>query len=94
MSIGLHIVTINAAGNEILAAKIYAIGRQGERSMSICKYYNSYIPTREEADVFSRFLKENGFYYERSACGEGFHFEVKLATYEVQKVNDFLDTLP
>ena len=57
------------------------------------KYYSfetAFISLRDE---LRRFLKEHGFYYELSGAFGFYHFEILLAPAEVQKVNDFLDSV-
>ena len=41
-------------------------------------------------DNLSRFLKENGIYYELSGCFNGWHFSVKVNTWETERVNAWL----
>lgn len=57
------------------------------------KYYSLYIADRDKADKFSAHLKTNNHYYERSGCGDGFYFCVRLNPDQVSRVNEFLDTL-
>lgn len=42
-------------------------------------------------DNLSRFLKENGIYYELSGCYDGWHFSIKVSTWETEKINAWLD---
>lgn len=57
------------------------------------KWYNVELFDKEEKEKFSRFLKENGVYYECSGCFHGWHFEVKTEPENVEKLNELLENL-
>lgn len=55
-------------------------------------FYNVEL-NHEKADQLKAFLKDNNIYFEPSQCYNLVHFEIKADENEVQKVNNFLDTL-
>lgn len=56
------------------------------------KFYSVEL-NKEDSETLKVFLKSNGIYFEPSACFNLIHFEIKADKDELQKVNDFLDTL-
>ena len=56
------------------------------------KYYSADFP-QKTADKLKVFLKQNNIYFEPSACYNLIHFEVLASPEEIDKVNNFLDTL-
>ena len=56
------------------------------------RFYNAEL-NKEDAEKLKVFLKENGIYFEPSACYNLIHFEIKVDETELKKVNDFLKTL-
>lgn len=56
------------------------------------KYYNVEL-NKEESEQLKIYLKENKIYYEPSQCYNLIHFEIKCNKEELEKVNQFLDTL-
>ena len=46
-----------------------------------------------DAEKLKAYLKENGIYFEPSACYNLVHFEIKADETEVEKVNKFLAEL-
>lgn len=55
-------------------------------------FYNVELNT-EQAEELKVYLKENGIYFEPSACYNLIHFEVKMDNEELEKVNKFLEGL-
>ena len=55
-------------------------------------FYNVEL-NNEDAEKLKAFLKENGIYFEPSACYNLVHFEVKADKMELEKVNEFLKAL-
>ena len=55
-------------------------------------FYNAEI-NKEDAEKLKAYLKENGIYFEPSACYNLIHFEIKADETELEKVNKFLETL-
>ena len=55
-------------------------------------YYNVEL-NKEDAEKLKVYLKENGIYFEPSACYNLIHFEIKVDEEEVKKVNGFLEKL-
>lgn len=55
------------------------------------KFYSLEGVFHDLRDDFRAFLKRRGYYYELSACGDGWHFEVKLSPREADDVNVWLD---
>ena len=45
------------------------------------------------AEKLKAYLKENGIYFEPSACYNLVHFEIKADEMELEKVNKFLENL-
>lgn len=60
--------------------------------MLVKKYYNVKLTT-EKAEALKVFLKQNNIYFEPSSCYNLIHFEIELNEAELEKVNNFLDTL-
>ncbi len=56
------------------------------------RFYNAEL-NKEEAEKLKAYLKENGVYFEPSACYNLIHFEIKADEAELKKVNEFLKTL-
>ena len=56
------------------------------------KYFNVEL-NKEDAEKLKVFLKENGIYFEPSACYNLIHFEVKVNEEELKMVDNFLETL-
>lgn len=56
------------------------------------KYYNVELNTKK-AEALKTFLKAEAIYFEPSQCYNLVHFEIKANKKEVEKVNQFLDTL-
>ena len=52
-------------------------------------FYNVEL-NKEDAEKLKAYLKENGIYFEPSACYNLVHFEVKVDEMELEKVNKFL----
>lgn len=48
---------------------------------------------KDDAEKLKVFLKSEGIYFEPSSCYNLIHFEVKVNTEELKKVDDFLSTL-
>ena len=57
------------------------------------KHFYSVELNKEDAEKLKAFLKENGIYFEPSACYSLIHFEVKVDEAELEKVNGFLENL-
>ena len=55
-------------------------------------FYNVELK-KEDAEKLKEYLKENGIYYEPSACYNLIHFEIKADKKELEKVNKFLAKL-
>lgn len=56
------------------------------------KFYNVELKP-EQAEKFKMFLKKEGIYFEPSACYNLIHFEIKLNEKDVEKVNQFLESI-
>lgn len=56
------------------------------------KFYNVEL-NKDEAEKLKVYLKENGIYFEPSACYNLIHFEIKVDEAELKMVNDFLENL-
>lgn len=48
---------------------------------------------KEDAEKLKVYLKENGIYFEPSACYNLIHFEIKVDEAELEKVNKFLEEI-
>lgn len=48
---------------------------------------------KDDAEKLKVFLKSEGIYFEPSSCYNLIHFEIKVNTEELKKVDDFLSTL-
>ena len=48
---------------------------------------------KKDATLLKGFLKENKISYESSSCYNNIYFSLNLNTSEVEKVNNFLDTI-
>lgn len=55
-------------------------------------FYNVEL-NEEDAEKLKAYLKDNGIYFEPSACYNLVHFEVKADEMELEKVNQFLAEL-
>lgn len=55
-------------------------------------FYNVEL-NQKNAEKLKAYLKENGIYFEPSACYNLVHFEVKADKEEFEKVNKFLEKL-
>ena len=53
------------------------------------RFYNVEL-NKEDAEKLKVYLKENGIYFEPSACYNLIHFEIKVDEAELDKVNKFL----
>ena len=56
------------------------------------RFYNAEL-NKENAEKLKAYLKENGIYFEPSACYNLVHFEIKVDEAELEKVNKFLAEL-
>ena len=56
------------------------------------RFYNAEL-NKEDAEKLKVYLKENGIYFEPSACYNLIHFEIKADEMELEKVNKFLAKL-
>ena len=56
------------------------------------RFYNVEL-NEENAEKLKAYLKENGIYFEPSACYNLIHFEIKADEAELEKVNKFLENL-
>lgn len=56
------------------------------------RFYNAEL-NKEDAEKLKAFLKENGIYFEPSACYNLVHFEIKADEMELEMVNKFLAEL-
>ena len=56
------------------------------------RFYNAEL-NKEDAEKLKAYLKENGIYFEPSACYNLIHFEIKADEAELKKVNKFLAEL-
>ena len=56
------------------------------------RFYNVELK-KEDAEKLKVYLKENGIYFEPSACYNLVHFEINVNEEEVKKVNAFLEKL-
>lgn len=57
------------------------------------KAFYSVELSRDNAEKFKVYLKENGIYFEPSSCYNLIHFEIKVDETELEKVNGFLEKL-
>lgn len=57
------------------------------------KYFYNVELNYENAEKLKVYLKENGIYFEPSACYNLVHFEIKVNEMELVKVNKFLETI-
>lgn len=55
------------------------------------KYYNFETMFISLRDLLREYLHKNNIYYELSANGEYYHFEILASNEECEKVNAFLD---
>lgn len=55
-------------------------------------FYNVEL-NKEDAEKLKAYLKENKIYFEPSSCYNLIHFEIKVDTEELEKVNGFLEKL-
>ena len=56
------------------------------------RFYNAEL-NKEDAEKLKAYLKENGIYFEPSACYNLIHFEIKADEAELKKVNKVLAEL-
>ena len=56
------------------------------------KFYNVEL-NKVDAEKLKAYLKDNGIYFEPSACYNLIHFEIKVNEAELQMVNDYLGKL-
>lgn len=56
------------------------------------KFYGVEL-NEEDAEKLKAYLKENGIYFEPSACYNLIHFEIKVDEGGLEKVNGFLKML-
>ena len=56
------------------------------------RFYNVEL-NKDKAEKLKSYLKENGIYFEPSACYDLIHFEIKADKKELEKVNSFLENL-
>ena len=56
------------------------------------RFYNVEL-NKEDAEKLKVYLKDNGIYFEPSACYNLIHFEIKVNEEELKKVNGFLEKL-
>ena len=52
-------------------------------------FYNVEL-NKEDAEKLKAYLKDNGIYFEPSACYNLIHFEIKVNEEELKQVNKFL----
>ena len=57
------------------------------------KRFYSVELNKEDAEKLKSYLKDNGIYFEPSACYNLIHFEIKVNEEELKKVNGFLENL-
>lgn len=57
------------------------------------KRFYSVELSKDNAEKLKVYLKENGIYFEPSACYNLIHFEIKADEMELEKVNSFLENL-
>ena len=57
------------------------------------KYYNFETMFTNLRDALRSYLKDNGIYYELSAAGRYYHFEILTDSNGAAKINDFLDSI-
>lgn len=57
------------------------------------RFYNIELFKKEEIKALREYLKQNGHYYEASACGSGTHFEIRLSRAELAAIGEFVKTL-
>ena len=55
------------------------------------KYYNFETMFLSLRDLLREYLHNNNIYYELSAAGAGYHFEILASPEECEKINAFLD---
>lgn len=56
------------------------------------KFYNVEL-NKADAEKLKAYLKDNGIYFEPSACYNLVHFEIKMNEAELKMVNDYLEKL-
>ena len=56
------------------------------------QFYSAEL-NKDDAEKLKAYLKENGIYFEPSACYNLIHFEIKANETELKQVNNFLETL-
>lgn len=56
------------------------------------KFYSVEL-NKADAEKLKNYLKENGIYFEPSACYNLIHFEIKLNEAELKMVDGFLENL-
>ena len=56
------------------------------------KFYSAELDAKT-AEALKTFLKKESIYFEPSACYNLIHFEILASEAELEKVNNFLDTL-
>jgi len=56
------------------------------------KWYNVEL-NKVDSDLFRTELKTNNIYYEASGAGKMTHFEIKCNKEQLNRLNNFLDTL-
>lgn len=56
------------------------------------QFYNVAL-NQEQAKQLNLYLKQNGIYFEPSACYNLVHFEIKMNEAEFKKVNKFIEKL-
>ena len=57
------------------------------------KYYNFETISRSLKNGLTRYLKDNNIYYELSAGGVYWHFEILTNEAGANKINDFIDNI-
>ena len=55
-------------------------------------FYNVELQPKQ-AELLKDYLRKENIYFEPSACYNLIHFEIKASEQEIEKVNQFLDTL-
>ncbi len=48
---------------------------------------------KADAEIFRKYLKTNGFYYEPSGCFNLIHFEIYVDENEAKTISNFLKTM-
>lgn len=56
------------------------------------KYYNIEL-IKKDAEILKEYLHTNKIYFESSGCGNLIHFEIKLNKVQLEKANNFINTL-